>query len=268
MHITITGNLGSGKSTICKLLNEKYQFEVYSTGKVQRELARQMNMTTLEFNQLMCSDRKYDKMIDDETSRISRENRDKNIIFDSRLAWHFVERSFKVFVSVSLEVAAERVMKDQRGAEEKYSSLEEAKKLLAERAATERVRYRDIYNLNYMDFSNYNLIIDSTYCLPDVIAEIIIKEAKEYYQNNLADTSKMLVSPKRLVTEADIKEEDGIRLESQIMEYKKLPYAIEAVLTVRKKEDDYEVLEGMDQAKAAYLAGVPYVPVEVLKNHN
>jgi cytidylate kinase len=100
MHITITGNLGSGKSTICRLLNEKYHFEVYSTGKVQRELATQMGMTTLELNQLMCSDKKYDKMIDDETARISRENKDKDIIFDSRLAWHFVEHSFKVFVSV------------------------------------------------------------------------------------------------------------------------------------------------------------------------
>jgi len=170
MHITITGNLGSGKSTICRLLNEKYGFEIYSTGKIQRELARQMNMTTLELNQLMCSDKKYDKMIDDETARISRENREKDIIFDSRLAWHFVEHSFKVFVSVSLDVAAKRVMNDQRGSEERYASLEEAKNLLAQRAATERVRYKDIYNLNYMDFDNYNLVIDSTYSSPDLIA--------------------------------------------------------------------------------------------------
>ena len=53
MHITITGNLGSGKSTICNILKEKYQFEIYSTGKVQRKLAEDMGMTTLEFNQLM-----------------------------------------------------------------------------------------------------------------------------------------------------------------------------------------------------------------------
>ncbi len=120
-------------------------------------------------------------MIDDATTRISKENKDKDIIFDSRLAWHFVEHSFKVFVSVSLEVAAERVINDQRGAEEKYSSLEEAKRLLAERAATEKVRYKDIYNLNYMDFSNYNLVIDSTYCPRDKIieiVEIILMEAK------------------------------------------------------------------------------------------
>lgn len=266
MHITITGNLGSGKSTICKLLNEKYQFEVYSTGKVQRELARQMNMTTLELNQLMCSDKKYDKMIDDETARISRENRDKDIIFDSRLAWHFVEKSFKVFVSVSLEVAAERVMNDQRGAEEKYSTLEEAKSLLAERASTECKRYKDIYNLNYMDFNNYNLIIDSTDCLPDKIAEIIIREAKEFYHNNMEETNKMLVSPKRLVKEEDITEEDLVRLQDLVDEYKKVPYEINQVIIAKKKDDDYEVLEGLDQAKAAFLAKAFYAQVEVIKS--
>lgn len=264
MHITITGNLGSGKSTICKLLNEKYQFEIYSTGKVQRELARKMNMTTLELNQFMCSDKKYDKMIDDETARISRENRDTNIIFDSRLAWHFVEYSFKVFVSVSLGVAAERVMNDQRGAEEKYSSLDEAKRLLAERAATECSRYKDIYDLNYMDFTNYNLIIDSTYCLPDMISEIIIREAKEFYERQAPDSTKMLVSPKRLINEADITKDDHEELAALIKEYQLVPYSIESLITVKKKDDDYTVVAGLDKAKAAFLAGVPYVPINVI----
>jgi CMP/dCMP kinase len=265
MHITITGNLGSGKSTICKLLNEKYQFEIYSTGKVQRELAREMNMTTLELNQLMCSDKKYDTMIDDATTRISKEKKDQDIIFDSRLAWHFVEQSFKVFVSVSLEVAAERVMNDQRGAEEKYSSLEEAKKLLAERAATEKIRYKDIYNLNYMDFTNYNLIIDSTYCLPEKIAEIIVMEAKEF-EKNPVETTKTLVSPRRLVNEADITEEDTITLKDIITDYQNVPYMINKILKVKKLEDYYVVVNGLDQAKAAFIAKVPYVPIMVIKD--
>ncbi len=268
MHITMTGNLGSGKSTLCKILNEKYQFEIYSTGKVQRELARQMNMTTLELNQFMCSDKKYDKMIDDETARISRENKDKDIIFDSRLAWHFVEHSFKVFVSVSLDVAAERVMNDQRGAEEKYASFEEARKLLAERAATEKDRYKDIYNLNYMDFSNYNLVIDSTYCLPELIVEIILKEAKEYeaaYAANAVETSKMLVSPRRLIQEEEISEQDQLDLGEMVKAYEKEPYMIDATVLVTKEEDNYIVLRGMEHVKAAYLAKVPYVPIKIEK---
>lgn len=263
MHITITGNLGSGKSTICKLLNDKYGFEVYSTGKVQRELAREMNMTTLELNQLMCSDNKYDHMIDDATTRISRENKDKNLIFDSRLAWHFVEHSFKVFVSVSLEVAALRVMSDHRGAEEQYSSLEEAKSLLSERAATERVRYKDIYNLSYMDFTNYNLVIDSTYCTPDKIAEIIVSEAKEFYQRD-SGSFKLLVSPKRLLNPEDLCAEDADKLKDLVKQYEAVVYSTQDVITVKKLVEDYLVVEGLNYAKAAYLADVPYVPIQVV----
>ena len=40
MHITITGNLGSGKSTIAKYIRDEYGFEIYSTGTIQRKLAK------------------------------------------------------------------------------------------------------------------------------------------------------------------------------------------------------------------------------------
>lgn len=262
MHITITGNLGSGKSTIGRVLSEKYNFEVYSTGKVQRELAYQMNLSTLELNQLMMSDRKYDHMIDDETARISRENRNKNIIFDSRLAWHFVEHSFKVFVSVNLDVAARRIMNDQRGTVEKYSSVEEAKALLAERAKTESIRYKDIYNLNYMDFNNYDLIIDGTYCDPEQIADIILEEAKEFYSNPGKQPLR-LVSPKSFKFEDFNEEDDKNRLSNMINNLKTTTYINEKIIMVKSTNGSYIALEHVDLVKAALLAGVSYLSIEV-----
>lgn len=268
MHITLTGNLGSGKSTICKILNETYGFEVYSTGKVQREIAREMNMTTLELSQLMCSDHKYDTMIDDATAKISRENKDKNIVFDSRLAWNFVESSFKVFLSVSLDVAANRVYLDNRGAEEKYSSVAEAKELLRERANTEKRRYKDIYDLDYFDFSNYNLVLDSTYCTPEKIAEVMMHQAK-LYEEGKQDTSLILVSPKRLLDEkkaADISddtEENGMKVAELTAKYKNGVSITNDVITVKEENDTYVVVAGKAFAKAAYIAGVDYVPVVI-----
>ncbi len=247
MHITITGNLGSGKSTVGRLLSEKYNFEVYSTGKVQRELAKQMNLSTLELNQLMMNDRKYDHMIDDETARISRENRDKRIIFDSRLAWHFVEHSFKVFVTVNLDVAAQRIMNDQRGSVEKYSSIEEAKALLAERAKTECVRYKEIYNLNYMDFTNYDLIIDGTYSDPDTITDIIMEEAKEYY-NNPQKASIRLVSPKSFILEEFNEEEDKVRLADMVKDLKNKTYIKDRIIKVNSQSGAFTALDDMDFA--------------------
>lgn len=271
MHITITGNLGSGKSTICKILEDKYGFEVYSTGKVQREIAKEMNITTLEMNQLMCSDRKYDTMIDDATARISRENRDKNIIFDSRLAWHFVERSFKVFLSVSLNVAAERVMKDDRGKVEKYSTITEAKEMLAARAATEDKRYKDMYNLNYFDFSNYNLVIDSTCATTEKIASVIMLEAKKFeaamkekdqFESGNQGINRILISPKRLYPHSILGEELNA-LKGMIEEYKKINDYIETTIPVSKNGEEYTILEGMDQVKAAVAAEVPFIPIVI-----
>lgn len=44
-----------------------------------------MGISTLELNELMRKDSKYDDLIDNEVVRISQECRDENIIFDSRM---------------------------------------------------------------------------------------------------------------------------------------------------------------------------------------
>lgn len=181
MHITLTGNLGSGKSTLGKILSSEYGFEIFSTGKVIRQIAEEQGVSVLEMNKLMESDHKYDHMIDDTTARISREQKDKNLLFDSRLAWHFVEESFKVFLSVNISVAASRVMADaSRGDVESYASLEECKKSLMDRAATEDRRYRDIYGIEYFNYSNYNLVLDSSDATPELLAKILVDEANAY----------------------------------------------------------------------------------------
>ena len=183
MHITLTGNLGSGKSTLSKLLEAEYGYEIFSTGTVIRKIAEEKGLSVLEMNELMKTDPKYDREIDDTTARISKENQDKNILFDTRLAWYFVEKSFKVFLSVSLDVAANRVQEDKsRGMVEGYDTLEDAKRKLKKRAETEDARYKNLYGIEYFDYSNYNLVLDSTDCTPDILVKILKDEADRYAQ--------------------------------------------------------------------------------------
>lgn len=268
MHITITGNLGSGKSTICKIMENEYGFTIYSTGKVQRELARELGITTLEMNKLMCNDPKYDTMIDDTTARIGRENKEQNIIFDSRLAWNFVEQSFKVFLAVSIDVAATRVMGDNRGQEEQYKTLKEAKALLLERARTEDIRYRDMYGLEYFNYSNYNLVIDSTHSSTEIIAKIIIEEAKKFYElleNYKGDFKtfsyhKTLLSPRRLLKEELTNEES----ENKEQLWNPSSYYIGEHILVKKEVEEYSVVDGMEEVKRAALSHIPYVSVTIV----
>lgn len=201
MHITLTGNLGSGKSTLGKILETEYGYEIFSTGKVIRQIAGEHGVSVLEMNKMMEKDHKYDHMIDDTTARISKEQKDKKLLFDSRLAWNFVEDSFKVFLSVSLSVAAARVMADaSRGTVETYASLDECKESLKERAATEDRRYKELYGIEYFNYANYNLVLDSSDCSPEVLAEILVKEAAAFEEKRAKGEktgTKLILDKKR-----------------------------------------------------------------------
>ena len=183
MLISITGRLGSGKSTVCKILAKNHGFEIYSTGAIQRKVARDMGISVLELNEKMKTDSTLDDIIDKATEKISIERRNDKLIFDSRMAWHFAVESFKVFVTVDTRVAAQRVMNDCRGAEESYASVQEAEEKLIARSNVERERFQAIYGVDYFDGKNYDLVVDSSYRTPDEVAEVIMK----YYERYCAD---------------------------------------------------------------------------------
>ncbi len=156
--ISLAGDLGSGKSTIAKLLTSKYNLEKVSIGSLQREMAKKMNMNTYEFNKYMSTHPEIDVILD--TKLCEYECIDGRFLFDSRLAWHFVPSSFKVYMKVSPEVAGKRVFNAER-ADEAYSSVEDAALKLKERRAFERERFLKTYNVDITDLNNYDLVVDT-----------------------------------------------------------------------------------------------------------
>lgn len=190
MHITITGQLGSGKSTICNLIRDKYGYEIFSTGSIQREVAREKGITTLELNKLMEVDHSLDDIIDATTTRLSVERKDDKLIFDSRMAWHFAKDTFKIFIKVDPRVAATRVMANQRGAEETYTSVEDACAKLVERSRVEQKRFVELYGVDYYDENNYNLVVDSSNLTPDQIVAIIWDSFEAYQADPDANCHK------------------------------------------------------------------------------
>lgn len=203
MHITMAGKLGSGKSTIARLLNERHGFEIYSTGKIQRELARQFGVSTLEMNQMMSQDTKYDHMIDDEVTRISIERASDKLLFDSRMAWHFAKNTFKVFFTIDPQIAAMRVMKDPRGAEETYADVAEAREKLILRSLVENERFKQIYGTDNLSYANYDLIVDTSYETPDNICNLIYGEYEKFCADPETYGRRMYFSPKSLYPTAD-----------------------------------------------------------------
>lgn len=179
MNITITGNLGSGKSSVCKEL-QKSGFDIISAGDIFREIASEKGMTVIELNEAARSDRSIDDLLDHRSMELGKKL--DHTVFDSRLAWNFVEDSFKVFLLLDTQEAANRVFAgNSRGAEE-YHDLEEAKRGLQERADLEQARFLELYGINYYDAGNYDLIIESSYATPKQIAQEIQRNFELYQE--------------------------------------------------------------------------------------
>lgn len=170
--ITITGDLGSGKSAVSAILEEKLGFERYSTGKVQRELALRYGMSTLELNEYA----ETHPEIDDEIDSVFKElnQAPQGLIVDSRMAWHFMPDSFKVFLMVPVEVAAQRIMSDSSRKREQYQSLDHAVRDLKARKESENRRFLDKYNADCTAPGNFDIAVNTAKLRPEQVAAMIL----------------------------------------------------------------------------------------------
>lgn len=178
IKISITGDLGSGKSSVCDIIKDKYGFDIYSTGKIQRQIAERYNMTTLELNKYSETHPEIDREIDEALIKVGKS--EGRLLLDSRMAWHFVPNSFKVFLKVDIDISAERVMNNQRGKVEQYHSHEEAKKMIMLRKMSENKRYFSKYGVDCSNMDNFDLVIDTSFCKIEIIADTIMQNLEKW----------------------------------------------------------------------------------------
>ena len=182
MIITITGKPCSGKSVVIEKMMEKYGFTKFSAGEIYRKYGQQKGLDVLQTNR--SGDHTIDKLVDDEITEIGKRDIDKDIIFDSRTAWHFIPKSFKVFLDIQPEEQVKRLLGSGRtGSENVDISPEQARKDLDERWKLENDRYLLLYGFDNRNPENYDLVIDTT----DKKIEEIAEEIYAKYQLHLRD---------------------------------------------------------------------------------
>jgi CMP/dCMP kinase len=181
--ITLSGLLGSGKSSTGNRLAEVLGYQRFSAGHFQRAAAESLGLPYDEYQRLAEQDPQYDQAADEALKVAGMQER---VVIDSRLGYHFVPDSFKVFLTLPPEVAAGRIMQDAETNPERHREtaagirdLESISKSVRERMESERVRYEKYYGLkNIFAPENYDLIVDtSKYPLEEVVG--IIKGAYE-----------------------------------------------------------------------------------------
>jgi len=166
MKITISGNLGSGKSTVAKVLAKELGYAHYSTGDFMRKMAEERGITLLELGKIAEKDASIDHELDDYQKKLGEET--DNFVLDARLGFHFVPDSKKIFLQVEERVGAERIhsglLKKEEGRRNEglKEDFEEVFKALKERRRSERIRYEQFYGVDYEDLSQFDIIIDTT----------------------------------------------------------------------------------------------------------
>ena len=171
MTITISGNPGSGKSTVAELLEKKLGIKYIYSGMIFRELAEKYNMTLEEFGKYCEDNSDIDKELDDRQLEILEKG---NVILEGRLAGWLAHSNnisaFKVAIIADIDIRAKRIVNREKG------SVETKKKEILERERSENTRYKKYYNVDLKDTSIYDIVIDSGDKTPEEIIDIIIQK--------------------------------------------------------------------------------------------
>lgn len=182
MIITISGPAGSGKSTVGKLLAKKLGYRYHSMGSLQRQIADERGITLLELGKL----EERDKSIDEDIDRKQKEMgvKEDHFVMDSRLGFHFIPDSLKIYIDSDIDVRAKRIFHDQLSdrSAEKNLSVADTKKKIQLREASEVKRYQQYYHVNPYDLSNYDLVIDGSEMTIEQNADIILEFIQKTYK--------------------------------------------------------------------------------------
>ncbi len=161
LRITISGDIGAGKSTFAKRLASDLDIPRLYAGEIFRKKAAERGMTTLEFQKLLETDESVDREVDEYQKETSK-TRTRGV-FEGRTSWHFVvDPKVTVFLSVSPEAGAERIWnEDGNHLRDTFSSLQEVIDANEQRKQSEIKRYKNYFNIDAYDHQNFNVIINA-----------------------------------------------------------------------------------------------------------
>ena len=167
MIITLSGEIGSGKSIIGKELAKKLNYDYSSTGEIFKKLAKEHKMDLTHFLKYAENNLNIDRELDEE-----QRNTKQNTVLDSRMSFHFANPDLKVWLKAPLDERVKRIAK--RDSLEGMS-FETIKEKIEGREKAEREKYLRLYSVDIFDDKNYDLIIDTVeYNIEQVVEKICV----------------------------------------------------------------------------------------------
>ncbi|GAB4403903.1 MAG: hypothetical protein OHK0021_16500 [Bryobacter sp.] len=191
--LTVSGIIGSGKTTVCREIAQITGWRIVSAGTILRKMAEESGLSVLAFNQLAKQDASIDQKIDDSLRALN--DAAEPLVVDSRLAWHFIRKSYRIHLVVDHSIAAQRVFTAHR-TDETYATADAAYQANVDRQRAENERFRQYYGVDCDLWTNYDLVLDSGTLAPRALAETALAAHAQYLQGPAC-----MLDPQRLELE-------------------------------------------------------------------
>lgn len=168
-NVAISGDIGTGKSTLARLLSEKLNWEYISAGNYFRDWYKAQGM---DVSKVYGIPEDEDRKMEADFKREMAEKSDT--IFESRLAGWLAKdypQTLKVLCVVDPGEANKRVAKRDS------VSIEEAEKLSNQRAKDLVDKFNKLYGVSdYLDPKYFDLVIDTTNLKPEQVLEKVLEK--------------------------------------------------------------------------------------------
>jgi len=152
MIVTVSGEIGAGKSTVACALAGALCLRYLSAGEMFREEAERRGLSLSAMGVLAEQDPRIDKSLDAMQVQAAQAG---DILVDSRLSGWFIDADLRIWLRAPLSVRAARI------ASRDGSPSDRALAEVREREESERRRYREIYGIDLRDLSRYHVIVDT-----------------------------------------------------------------------------------------------------------
>lgn len=175
-NITIAGAVGSGKSSTAKRVASALGFKHFSSGDLFRAMARERGLSVEAINLTAEEQSDIDREVDELLQKMGRE--EECLVIDSRLAWHWMPHSFKVYLALDIDSAAARIfhhMQTEGRISEHASSIHEVRQSIAARIASEQKRYRTLYGIDVADTAPFDLVINTAEHNLDAVVRLVLE---------------------------------------------------------------------------------------------
>lgn len=168
MRITISGLPGSGTSTVSKLLSDKYGLDKYSVGQWLRDIADERGVSISELNEDIEDEEKVDEYLDKRQKALNEED---DFVLDSRLGFYFLDDSIDIFLDVSRLESVRRIINDpERSVMGNYNDVKDD---IERRIESEQKRFKNLYDVDFLDKTQYDKVIDTDSKKPEEVVEAV-----------------------------------------------------------------------------------------------